>query len=110
MLNVLALKGVNTRLKTAIDKREEISAVLTYNKEQKKQGLWSTLVMLNVLGLGLGSVVGFSYMALPQLTKLAHAQDHATALPWISTEKACQGDTRAWIDGACWDIEHDASF
>ena len=84
--------------------------MLMYQKKQKKQGVWSTLVILNVLGLGLGSVVGFSYLALPQLTRLAHAQDHATALPWISTEKECQGEDRIWVDGACWDAEHDASF
>lgn len=81
-----------------------------YQKKQDGQSIWSTLVMLNVLCLGLGSIVGFSYLALPQLTTLTPAQDHATALPWITSEKDCEGELRLWVDGACWDVEHDASF
>ena len=81
-----------------------------YQKKREGQGVWSTLAMLNVLGLGLSSIVGFSYLALPQLTTLTPDQDHETALPWITAEKDCEGDFRLWVDGACWDVEHDASF
>ena len=81
-----------------------------YQKKQQRRSVWSTVAILNVLGLGLGSVVSFSYLVLPQLTKLAYAQDHATAIPWVVSEKECQGESRLWIDDSCWDIEHDASF
>lgn len=95
-------------------RKEKVNPMFMYQTRRKKQSIWSTLVILNVLGLGLGSLVGFSYLTLPQLTKLAQAQaqaqDHVTALPWITSEKDCKGEFRIWIDGACWDEEHDASF
>lgn len=85
--------------------------MFVYSKRQKKQSILSAVIILNVLGLTLGSLVGFSYLVLPQLTKLAHAQeDYSTALPWIASEDTCKGDALVWTDGACWDGSHEASF
>lgn len=81
-----------------------------HQQRTKKKNVWTTVAFLNVVGLGLGSIVGFSYLVLPQLSTFAHAQDHETSLPWIASEKECQGESRVWIDGACWDEKHDASF
>ncbi len=43
-------------------------------------------------------------------TSPAEAMAHPTALPWIETAADCQGNTRQWKDGLCFESDHDPTF
>ncbi len=86
---------------------------------KRKERPWSaaSTAVFTILALALGLTVNqvvYRRMINPPAPKVEQSLPetgfHPTALPWVETEAACQGGTRQWKEGLCYDFSHQPEF
>ena len=82
--------------------------------EQQKPWTPATTAFAMVLSMAtLITVYSVTYrfmQAQSQTATPAAAASHPTALPWIEKKSDCNGKTRQWKDGLCFEDDHDPTF